>query len=141
MSVKSHLWSVCSSLKFCHVLNGNKGDFSKTTLLQRYTTSCVVGYCSNIPRTFSTAEPSKGTKKANIRLDSTWNTTRCKAARFFLFSLRLLPEVIRILPVNVITSPVRALSRIRTRAYATLVHSFNYASEYSHVYTHGYEYG
>ena len=34
--------------------------------------------CSNIPRTFSMAEPSKGPQKANSRLNSTWNTTRCK---------------------------------------------------------------
>ena len=32
-------------------------------------------YCSDIPRTFSTAEPSKGPKKANNRLNTTWNTT------------------------------------------------------------------
>ena len=47
-------------------------------------------------------EPSKGPKKANNRLNSTWNTTRCKVASFFLFSLRLLPKVFRILPVEVI---------------------------------------
>ena len=61
------------------------GDFSETAPLQRYTASCVVGYCSDIPRTFSTAEPSKGPKKANNRLNSTWNTTLCK-----VFSLCLL---------------------------------------------------
>ena len=33
-------------------------------------------YCSDIPRTFSTVEPSKGPKKANNRLNTTWNTTR-----------------------------------------------------------------
>ena len=62
----------------------------------------VVGYCSDVLRAFSMAEPSKGPKKANNRLNSTWNTTRCKVASFFLFSLRLLPKVFRILPVNVI---------------------------------------
>ena len=67
-------------------------DFSETFPLQRY--------CSDIPRTFSMAEPFKGPKKANNRLNSTWNTTRCKVASFFLFSLRLLPKVFRILPVN-----------------------------------------
>ena len=41
------------------------------------------GYCSVIPRTFSTAEPSKGPKKANSRLNAIWNTTRCEAASFF----------------------------------------------------------
>ena len=53
-----------------------------------------------IPPTFSTAEPSKGPKKANNGLNSTWNTTRCKVASFFLFSLRLLPKVFRILPLT-----------------------------------------
>ena len=46
-------------------------------------------YCSNIPHTFSTAEPSKGPEKANNRLNASWNKTRCKAASFFFFSLRL----------------------------------------------------
>ena len=46
----------------------NCGDFSETAPLQRYTASCVVGYCSNIPRTFSTVEPSKGPKKAKLYL-------------------------------------------------------------------------
>ena len=76
------------------------------------------GTKSDIPRTFSTAEPSKAPKKANNRLNSTWNTTRCKVASFFLFSLRLLPKVFRILPVNVVIDPARALSMIRPRAYA-----------------------
>ena len=93
-------------------------DFSETAPLQRYTASCVVGYCSDIPRTFSTAEPSKGPKKANTRLNSTWDTTRCKVASFFLFRLRLLPKVFCILPVNVIRDLARALSKIRARAYA-----------------------
>ena len=102
------------------------GDFSKTIPLQRYTASCVVGYCSDIPRTFSTAEPSKGPKKANNRLNTTWNTTRCKVASFFLFSLRLLPKVFRILPVNVVIDLARALSRIHARAYAegSALHSY-----------------
>ena len=72
----------------------------------------IVAYCSDIPRTFSTAEPSKSPKKTNNRLNSTWNTTRCKVASFFLFSLRLLPKVFCILPVNVIRDLVHALSRI-----------------------------
>ena len=49
------------------------------------------------------------------RLNSTWNTTRCKVASF---SLRPLPKIFRILPVNVITDLARALSMIRARAYA-----------------------
>ena len=128
MSVKSHLTSGASvrpentvtylagngGLKIC-------GDFSETAPLQRYTASCIVGYCSDIPHTFSTAEPSKGPKKANNRLNSTWNTTRCKVASFFLFSLRLLPKVFCILPVDVIRVVIYlalALSRISARAYA-----------------------
>ena len=48
-------------------------------------------YCSGILRNFSMAELSKALKRANSRLNATWNTTQCKAASFFLFSLRLLP--------------------------------------------------
>ena len=124
VSVKSHLTSGASVRPENTVTysagNGGRnicGDFSETALLQGYTASCVVGYCSDIPRTFSTAEPSKGPKKANNRLNSTWNTTRCKVASFFLFSLRLLPKLFRILPVNVISIAL-AVSRIRSRAYA-----------------------
>ena len=50
------------------------GNFSGNASLQRYTASC------DIPRTFSTAEPSKGPKKANNGLNSTWNTTQCKGS-------------------------------------------------------------
>ena len=70
------------------------------------------GYCSDIPHTFSMAEPSKGPKKANNRLNSTWNTTRCKVGSFFLFSLCLLPKVFRILLVNLIRDLACGLSRI-----------------------------
>ena len=38
----------------------------------------IRGCCSTIPLTFSTAEPSKGPKKANNRLR---NATQCKATR------------------------------------------------------------
>ena len=58
-------------------------------------TDVLRGYCSVIPRTFSTAEPSKGRKKAN-RLNATWNTTRCSV----YISLRLLPRIVRIFPVT-----------------------------------------
>ena len=127
-SVKLHLTSGASvrpenTVTYSAGNGGRKicGDFSETAPLQRYTASCVVGYCSDVLHAFSTAEPSKGPKKANNRLNSTWNTTRCKVASFFRFSLRLLPKVFRILPVNVIrmvTDLARALSRIRARAYA-----------------------
>ena len=40
------------------------------------------------------------TYSAGNRLNSTWNTTRFKVASFFLFSLRLLPKVFRILPLT-----------------------------------------
>ena len=90
-------------------------DFSGTALLQRYTASCVVGYCSDIPHTFSTAEPSKCSKKVNNR---TWNTTRCKVASFFLFSLRLLLKVFHILPVNIISRSSTGSLRIRACMYA-----------------------
>ena len=78
VSVKSHLTSGASvrpenSVKYSAVNEGQKicGDFSETAPLQRYTASCVVGYCNNIPLTFSTAEPFKSPKKANDRLNST----------------------------------------------------------------------
>ena len=109
VSVKSHLTSgvsVCppNTVMYSAGNKGQKicGDFSETAPLQRYTASCFVGYCNDILHIFSMAEPSKGPKKANNRLNSTWNTTRCKVASFFLFSLHLLPRVFHILPVNVI---------------------------------------
>ena len=138
VSVKSNLTSGLSvrheiSVKYSTGNKGQKicGDFSETAPLQRYTVSCLVGYCSDIPRTFLTEKPSKGPKKANNRLKSTWNTTQCKVASFFLFSLRLLPKVFRILFVNVITDLALALSKIRTRAYAEgsalwCIHSIQY---------------
>ena len=86
------------------------GDFSDIA-------SCVLGFC-DIPRTFSTVEPSKGPNKANNRLNSTWNTTRCEVASFFLFSLRFLPKVFRTLPVNVLRDLARAFSGIHARVYA-----------------------
>ena len=90
MSVKSHLTSGASARPENTVTysagNGGRnirGDFSETAPLQRYTASCVVGYCSDIPRTFSTVEPSKGPKKASNRLNSTWSMTRCiKGSKF-----------------------------------------------------------
>ena len=65
--VKSHITSGASVRPENTVTYsaGNRGrkiceDFSETAPLERYTTSCVVGYCSDVLRTFSTAEPSKG---------------------------------------------------------------------------------
>ena len=88
VSVKSHLTSGASVLPENSVTysagNGGRkicGDFSETAPLQRYTAFCVVGYCSDIPRTFLRAEPSKGPKKANNRLNSSWNMTRCKGSK------------------------------------------------------------
>ena len=79
LPVKSHLTSgasVCpeNTVTYSAGNGGRKicGDFSENTQLQRYTASCVVG---NISCTFSTAEPSRGPKKANNRLNSTWNMT------------------------------------------------------------------
>ena len=81
LSVKSHLSSGASVRPENTVTysagNGGRnicGDFPETAPLQkRYTASCIVGYCSDISRTFSTAELSKGPKKANNRLNSTWS--------------------------------------------------------------------
>ena len=81
VSVKSHLTSGASVRPENPVTystgNGSRkicGDFSETAPLQRYTASCVVGYCSDIPCTFSMAEPSKGPKKANNRLNSEYDS-------------------------------------------------------------------
>ena len=68
LKILSHTQRAMKVKKFC-------GDFSETAPLQIYTASYVLGYFSDIPRTFSTAEPSKGPKRANDRLNSTWNTT------------------------------------------------------------------
>ena len=129
LSVKSKLTSGASvrpetSVIYSTANEGQKncGDFSKNAPLQRFTTSCIVAYCSDIPRNFSTAEPSKGPKKANNRLNSAWNTTRCKAASFFLFSLRLLPKVFRILPINVIRYQARALQGFRNARTPRVLH-------------------
>ena len=99
LSVKSHLTSGAfvrpeNTVTYSAGNGGRKicGDFSETAPLQRYTASCIVGCCSDISRTFSTATLSKGPKKANNRLNSTRNMTRCKVASFFLFSLHLLPK-------------------------------------------------
>ena len=77
VSVKSHLTFGASvhpenTVTYSAGNGGRKiyGDFSETAPLQRYTASCIVGYCSDFPRTFSTAEPSKGPKKANNRFNS-----------------------------------------------------------------------
>ena len=75
LSVKSHLTSGASVRPENSVTysgNGGRkvcGDFSETTALQRYTASCIVGYCSDIPHTFSTTEPSKCSKKAKLYLE------------------------------------------------------------------------
>ena len=69
--VKLHLTSGASvrpknSVTYSTGNKGQKmcGDFFETAPLQRYTASCAIGYCSDIPRTFSMAEPSKGPEKA-----------------------------------------------------------------------------
>ena len=83
-------------------------------------------HCSDILRTFSSAEPSKGPKQANKSLNAAWNTTLCKAASFFLFSLRLLPKkIIRILPITECVSRARELSRIRARARVYIRRDFS----------------
>ena len=70
VSVKSHLTSGASfcpenTVTYSAGNRGRKicGDFSETALLQRFTASCVAGYCSNI---LSMAESSKGPKRLTI---------------------------------------------------------------------------
>ena len=77
MSVKSHLTSGASvgpeNTVTYSAGNGSQKLRGVFSLLQRYTTSCIVWYCSDIPRTFSMAEPSKGPKKAKNKLNFTWD--------------------------------------------------------------------
>ena len=51
-----------------------------------YSNTAAVFYAS-----FQRQRFPKAPKKTNSRLNITWNTTQCKAASFFLFSLSLLP--------------------------------------------------
>ena len=80
VSVKSHLTSGASvrpenSVTYSAGNGGQKicGVFSETTpfKLWRHLLTCDIlqGYCSDILRTFLTADPSKGPKKANNRLN------------------------------------------------------------------------
>ena len=50
-----------------------------TAILQQYSVQLL------------TTELSKALRKANGRLNATWNMTQCKTASFFLFNLHLLP--------------------------------------------------
>ena len=88
-------------------------EISLKPLRCRDTPLPVVEYCSNIPRTFSTAELSKGPKKTNNRLNSTWNTTRCKVASFFSVSVFCLKSSVY-LPVCRISSAC-SFKGLRTR--------------------------
>ena len=56
-------------------------------------------------------------KKANNRLNTTWNTTQCKAS-FFLFSLRLLPTNLPLTRISV----MRELFRIHARVAPRVLH-------------------
>ena len=94
VSVKSHLTSGASVHPENTVTYSmGSGGQKNCGFLWRYllTYGILQRYCSGILRNFSTAELSKALKKANSNLNTTWNTTQCKAASFFLFSLRLLP--------------------------------------------------
>ena len=70
-----------------------------TAILQQYSAQLFDGRAS------------KALNKANSRLNTTWNTTQCKAVSFCLFSLRLLltnPQIFHVLSVTRI-SVARAL--------------------------------
>ena len=112
VSVKSDLTSggsVCPENSVTHS-TGNEGQkiygvFSETASFKSYGVICLPvtsykGIAASFRTLFSTAEPSKGPKKANNKLNTTWNTTLCKAASFFLFILRLLAKIFLILPVT-----------------------------------------
>ena len=78
------------------------------------------GYCSVIPRTFSTKEPSKGPKKANKRLNATWNTLdvrqRASFALVFVF-----PKSSVYFPLHVGLKRLSVRARYIRRGYGTLV--------------------
>ena len=125
MSVKSHLTSgasVCPENSVTYSTEGQKicRYFSETAPLQRYIAYYIVGYCSDFPCTFLTAEPSKDPQKANYRLNSTWNTTRCKVASFFPF---------RILSVSVCAfKDSRTLTVLHFSAYRCWLIKMQYVS-------------
>ena len=130
VSVKSHLTygvSACPENTVTYsASNGGQQTcrvFSETASFKSYGVICLpTASYSGIRRNFSMAELSKAFKKANSRLNTTWNTTQCKTA-ISLVSV-FYPQIFRILPVTHI-SVVRALFRIRARiALSTLVHSW-----------------
>ena len=92
--------------------NGGLGFFSKVMALFAYLRHPTKIF----QRNFSIAELSKALKKANGRLNTTWNTTQSKAQDFFLFSLRLLLTNLPYTSVARI-SVARALFRIRAHAW------------------------
>ena len=83
VSVKSHLTSGASVCPENSVVfsAGNRGfvGFSLKPLHSKVVALFVflLRYCSGILRNFSTAELSKALKKANSRLNASWNTTQC----------------------------------------------------------------
>ena len=102
LSVKSHLTSGASVCPENSVIYsaGNRGQkmwgvFSKTAPVTSYESTAAT--FSVFFRQHSLV---RVLKRLNNRLNTTWNTTRCKTASFFLFSLRLSPKVFRILSIT-----------------------------------------
>ena len=84
------------------------------------------GYCSDIPRTFSTAEPSKRPKKANNRLNATWNTTQCKAGSVSLLIRKAASVFLRLLTKGLpYTSRYSTQSSLREAFYACAPSPYN----------------
>ena len=84
-------------------LAGNKGQkcvgFSETTPFKSYGVICLPATSyEGTAATYSIAlfwqhSLLRVLKRLNNRLNTTWNTTGCKAASFFLFSLRLVVSI------------------------------------------------
>ena len=112
LSVKSHLTSGASVRPENSVTYsaGNRGQnlcrvFSETTPFKSYGVICLPvtsyeGTTATFRALFRQHSLLRVLKRLNNRLNTTWNTTGCKAASFFLFSLRLSSKVFRILSVT-----------------------------------------
>ena len=112
LSVKSHHISGASVRPENYVTYsvGNRGQnicgvFSETAPFKSYGVICLPvtsseGTAATFLALFRQHSLLRVLKRLNNRLNTTWNTTGCKAASFFLFSLRLSSEVFRILSIT-----------------------------------------
>ena len=76
-----------------HCADYKKG-FHEKRFIQHHLLTVISyeGIAGTFHALFSTAEPSKDSKRVYNKLNATWNMTQCKAVSFFFFSLCLLPK-------------------------------------------------